>query len=93
MQEVCRREIREAEDQIDSSGVRAWVEDHGKGRGPIFKGCRPLLGCSSGREAGSRLNSRAQHSADTHPFGFRRVKPRLLMLTLDLAACWRWLLF
>lgn len=52
MQEVCRREILEAEDQIDSSGVRAWVEDHGKGKGPIFKGCRPLLGCSSGREAG-----------------------------------------
>lgn len=45
---------------------------------------KPLLGCSHDPEAGSRLNFRAEHLANTHLFGFRKVKPRIPMLALDL---------
>lgn len=65
--------------QGESQGRGSWERER-----PIFKGCEPLLVCCHGQEAGSRRNVRAEYLADTHVFGFRRVKPRTPILALDL---------
>lgn len=82
MQEVHRKEILEAEDQIDSFRVKARAEDYGKSKAQLQSG-NTLPGCSHDQEAGSMLSFRAEHLADTHPLGFRRVKPRTPTLAFD----------
>lgn len=70
-----------AGDQIDSSGVNAKVKDPGKSRGPVFKRCKALLGCSHSWEQ-AELQSRT--SSRYPPFWILgvRVKPRTPVLAL-----------